>query len=119
MRRWVISRAIRMAIPCRFDPGQADSLSATFELRVRDRPRRPPLCFSLAIEERRCAVHPGAPGTAAAAATIWLSDLIRLVLGRVGWPELMSTGRFELAGDPFLALRLPALFRLPVASRSE
>ena len=30
------------------------------------------------------------------------------------WPELISSGRFELSGDPFLALRFASLFRLPV-----
>ena len=34
--------------------------------------------------------------------------------GAVAWPELFSSGRFELTGDPFLALRFASLFRLPV-----
>jgi hypothetical protein len=41
-------------------------------------------------------------------------DLIALVRGTVTWPELISSGRFELSGDPFLALRFASLFRLPV-----
>jgi hypothetical protein len=41
-------------------------------------------------------------------------DLILLASGAVGWPELLSSGRFELTGDPFLALRFASLFRLPV-----
>ena len=41
-------------------------------------------------------------------------DLIRLAGGAASWPELFSSGRFELSGDPFLALRFAALFRLPV-----
>jgi hypothetical protein len=32
----------------------------------------------------------------------------------VTWPELISSGRFELSGDPFLALRFASLFRPPV-----
>jgi len=31
----------------------------------------------------------------------------------VTWPELISSLRFELSGDPFLALRFASLFRLP------
>ena len=39
--------------------------------------------------------------------------MIRLVSGSAGWPELVSGGRLELSGDPFLAIRFPSLFRLP------
>jgi hypothetical protein len=42
--------------------------------------------------------------------------MIRLVSGAIGWPELLSSGRLELTGDPFLALRFPTLFRLPAQS---
>lgn len=38
-------------------------------------------------------------------------DAIRVAA--VGWPELMPSRRLVLAGDPFLALRFPSLFRLP------
>jgi hypothetical protein len=41
-------------------------------------------------------------------------DLILLASGAAGWPELLSSGRFELSGDPFLALRFAALFKLPI-----
>ncbi|MGZ6663052.1 MAG: hypothetical protein ACXVHL_37705, partial [Solirubrobacteraceae bacterium] len=54
---------------------------------------------------------------ARAVATIALADLVRLSLGLVGWPKLMSCGRLELSGDPFLALRFPLLFRLPAEPR--
>ena len=40
-------------------------------------------------------------------------DAIRLAAGSIGWPELVSSGRLAFSGDPFLALRFPALFRLP------
>ena len=36
---------------------------------------------------------------------------------RSAWPQLMSSGRLELSGDPFLALRFPSLFRLPARTR--
>ena len=56
----------------------------------------------------------GAPARAHARATIGADDLILLAGGAVTWPQLLSSGRFELTGDPFLALRFASLFRLPV-----
>jgi hypothetical protein len=60
-------------------------------------------------------VRPGAPAHSAARASIGADDLILLAGGAVTWPQLLSSGRFELTGDPFLALRFAGLFRLPVA----
>ena len=40
--------------------------------------------------------------------------LAELAGGAVTWPQLLSSGRFQLTGDPFLALRFASLFRLPV-----
>ena len=51
---------------------------------------------------------------AGARALVGADDLIALVRGTVTWPELIASGRFELSGDPFLALRFASLFRLPV-----
>jgi hypothetical protein len=48
-----------------------------------------------------------------ASVTVGAGDVIRMVSGAAGWPELLATGRLELAGDPFTALRFPQLFRLP------
>jgi hypothetical protein len=45
------------------------------------------------------------------------SDLVRLAVGRAGWPALLASGRLVLSGDPFLALRLPTLFRLRAAAK--
>jgi hypothetical protein len=59
-------------------------------------------------------VRPGPEPGAGARALVGADDLIALVRGTVTWPELISSGRFELSGDPFLALRFAALFRLPV-----
>jgi hypothetical protein len=36
-----------------------------------------------------------------------------MVAGAISFPELLASGRLELAGDPFVALRFPGLFRLP------
>lgn len=113
MTGWAIERII----PLRFDALRARDLSAAFELRVRERTTRAPLRFTVHIDGGACRVTRGANGSAGAVATVGLADLIRLSLGLVGWPRLMARGRLELSGDPFLALRFPSLFRLPVEPR--
>ncbi len=113
MTGWAIARTI----PLRFDGSRANGLTAAFELRVRERPGREPLRFTLDVADGVCRVSRGADGSAGAVATVGLADLIRMTAGLVGWPKLMSTGRLELSGDPFLALRFPLLFRLPAEPR--
>jgi hypothetical protein len=110
----VILRALPRAIARRFDPSAAAGLEATIELAIRDPAGDSPACFSLAIAGERCSVSPGTAPGAAARALVGADDLIRLVGGSATWPELISSGRFELSGDPFLALRFASLFRLPV-----
>jgi hypothetical protein len=100
------------AIAVRFDPTAAQDLDATLELTVRH-PERP-ASYALAIAEARCSVRRGRPAGAGARASIGAEDLILLAGGAVTWPQLLCSGRFELSGDPFLALRFAGLFRLPV-----
>lgn len=110
----LIVRALPAAIRRRFDPGSADGLEAVLELAVRD-PHGPEADrFALSITDARCSVRPGAPEQPGARATIAADDLILLATGLASWPELLSSGRFELSGDPFLALRFASLFQLPV-----
>ncbi len=110
----VVVRALPAAIRRRFDPRSADGLEAVFELAIRDPRGRDPERFELAVADARCSVRPGAPAQPGARATIGSEDLILLASGAASWPELLSNGRFELSGDPFLALRFASLFRLPV-----
>ncbi len=110
----IIVRALPAAIRRRFDPGSADGLQAVLELAVRDPRGQSAELFELAIADARCSVRPGAPVQPGARATIASDDLILLASGGATWPELLSSGRFELTGDPFLALRFASLFRLPV-----
>jgi hypothetical protein len=113
---WVVSRVMEVAIPMRFDAARARGLSATFELRVRRLPHRTPVPLTLEIADGRCRVRGGPARGPGAVATMSIADMVRLVVGRVGWPQLMSSGRLELSGDPFLALRFPSLFRLPAGA---
>jgi hypothetical protein len=110
----VVVRTLPRAIRRRFDPSAADGLNAVFELAIRDPRGRNPQCFSLAIEGTRCSVQAGAPQRSGAKAVVGSDDLILLASGAASWPELLSSGRFELSGDPFLALRFASLFKLPV-----
>jgi hypothetical protein len=110
---WLILRLLPRAIALRFDGAAARHLEATLELAIRHESR--PVSYALAIADERCAVIPGAPAQAGARASIGADDLILLAGGAVTWPQLLSSGRFELTGDPFLALRFASLFRLPVA----
>jgi SCP-2 sterol transfer family len=111
---WLLVRAVSRAVVLRFSPAAAGDLDATLELALLDPHGRPTTRYAVRISEGRCAVRPGAPDAAGARASIGSDDLIRLASGAVGWPELFSSGRFELTGDPFLALRFASLFRLPV-----
>ena len=96
-----------------FDRHSARDLTATLELRVRVVRRRQGLALALEIEDGRLRVRPGAPADPGATVRIGAGGLLRLGVGSVAWPQLLSTGRLELSRDPFLALRVPSLFRLP------
>ncbi|HEY3727083.1 MAG TPA: SCP2 sterol-binding domain-containing protein [Solirubrobacteraceae bacterium] len=112
---WVVLRVIPRAIAMRFDPDAADGLQATLQLTIRDPRGGAPAHFALAIAESSCSVRSGAAEHPGACAVVASDDLILLASGAASWPELLSSGRFELSGDPFLALRFAALFKLPVA----
>jgi hypothetical protein len=111
---WALLRLLPRAMARRFDPAAATDLEATLELTIRDPRGRSDARYELAIADARCAVRPGPATRPGARASIASDDLILLATGAVGWPELLSSGRFELTGDPFLALRFASLFRLPV-----
>jgi hypothetical protein len=90
-------------------------LEATLQLTIRHPRGREPAHFALVIADAGCSVRSGPAELAAARAVVCSDDLIMLASGAASWPQLLSSGRFELSGDPFLALRFAALFKLPVA----
>jgi hypothetical protein len=100
----------------RFDAGHADGLDVVMELRVRDPAGGEPAAFALTIAHGTCRVTAGPARNPAATAALRGDDMIRLVTGAAGWPELLAAGRLEMSGDPFLALRFPLLFNLPSAA---
>jgi hypothetical protein len=111
---WALLTALSRAIAMRFDPAAAEGLDARLELALRDPHGRPEARYGLEICGGRCSVRRGEVARAGARAAIGSDDLIKLATGAIAWPELFSSGRFELTGDPFLALRFASLFRLPV-----
>ena len=108
-----ILRAIPIAIPRRFDAEAAGDLDALFELRIRHPQGHEPARFAIKIHDGRCEVRPGGAGDGVTAVTVAPGDLVRLASAATGWPELLSSGRLELDGNPFEALRFPTMFRLP------
>lgn len=106
--------ALRVLIPRQFDARYGADLEAVFELRVRDPQGGRPTPLSLEISGGQCLVKPGPASSPGAVATIGADDMIRLASGTAAWPDLLSAGRLKMSGDPFLALRFPLLFGLPV-----
>jgi hypothetical protein len=111
-----ILAAIPLALAGRFDADAAGDLAATFQLSVGDTRSRVPASFALVIAGGTLTVTRGSPPDPGAVAVIGAEDLIRLASGAASWPQLLSSGRFSLSGDPFLALRFASLFRLPAGA---
>jgi hypothetical protein len=111
--RRVIARAVPAAMSRLFDPDAAGDLDATFELKVTHGGGSADSVYSLRVTDRRLDVARGAVPAAGAGVSIGADDMLRMVSGGIGWPELLAQKRLTLSGDPFLALRFPKLFRLP------
>jgi len=109
----MLLRAVPQALSMRFQPQKADGLDTVLELRVRDPAGGEPARYTIRVKDNACTVTPGAAPNASAATEIGGDDMIRLVTGAVGWPELLAAQRLELSGDVFVALRFPQLFNLP------
>ncbi len=116
LSRRLILAGLPHALPAVFDPASAGDLTAVYELRVREPGHTSPARFAISIAGRRCRVEVGDAPSPGAAVELTVGDIIRLASGAAGWPEMLSSGRLQLSGDPFLALRFPNLFRMPVRS---
>jgi hypothetical protein len=109
-------RVIERAIPRLFDAAAATGLDAVFAVEINHPRRRKPDALTLTIGDGRLIVTRGASQGPGATVAIGADDMVRLVTGDTGWPELLATGRLKLSGDPFLALRFPRLFGLPATA---
>ena len=108
----LLLQAAYLLIPRLFKPEAAGDLDARLELRIRDPRGGDPDVSTIVISERRCRVVPGPDPSARVSITVGADDLVRMVSGEVGWPQLVSAKRLVLWGDPYLALRFPILFGL-------
>jgi alkyl sulfatase BDS1-like metallo-beta-lactamase superfamily hydrolase len=102
--RGLVLRALPAGMARKFDPVAAGDLDATFEMCVDDER------FAVRVAGGQCTVERRAAPEAGATVTISAGDIVRMVTGTVQWPVLLAAKRLELGGDPFLALRFPALF---------
>ena len=108
----MFARVMAWAMGLRFDSSRATGLDATLEVLLSVLGGRRVVPLRLRVRDGGCEITPGRDPHAGARVSIGFADMVRVALGRAAWPALLSTGRLELAGDPFLALRFPTLFRL-------
>lgn len=116
--RKLLLETLVLALPRRFDAVAAGDLDTIIALDVRDPDGGPADHHELVIRDGRCEVRRRGSGLPSATITIGAADLVRLIGGSVGWPALIGSGAIELAGDPFMALRVPTLLRLPVRAHN-
>lgn len=114
--RQALLAALPRAMPLQFVPAAAEGFEGTIALRVRSGNGGSPAAYEIAVAQGRCAVRRASSPAAATTVTVTGSDLIRLAGGAAAWPRLMGEGRLEIEGDPFVALRFPALFGLAAAA---
>ena len=111
--------SIYVIIPLLFDPRRAEGLDASFELRIRDPAGGDPDVSSVIVSDGTCRIVPRRArptqrySPPRVIVTAGADDLVRMASGDIGWPQLVSAGRMELWGDPYLALRFPLLFGMP------
>ena len=97
----------------RFDPGQARGLDAVVEFRVRR-------SVGAGVDRRQVVIADGrctATSRGGRAPTVTLEmgpvTFLRLVGGADSALGLVLRGKLRVGGDPFLAVRLPALLNIP------
>jgi predicted lipid carrier protein YhbT len=105
-------RVMPLALEQQFAPAAAGDLSTVFELRVLAPDGQVEARFALEIAAGALSVVRRPAPEAAAWVAVGLGDMIRLVTGDTEiWP-LMAAKRLDIGGEPFTALRFPALFGL-------
>jgi hypothetical protein len=115
----VLLLSIYVLIPFLFDPSRAEGLDASFELHIRDPAGGDPDVSSVIVSGGTCRIVPRRTRPTQrqppprVIVTAGADDLVRMASGDIGWPQLVSAGRMELWGDPYLALRFPLLFGMP------
>lgn len=114
--RRALLAALPRAMPTQFVPAAADGFDGTIALCIRSRNGGPPARYEIRVAHGRCTVRRVAVPAVGTTITVAGSDLVRLAGGAAAWPRLLGEGRLEIEGDPFVALRFPALFGLAAAA---
>jgi hypothetical protein len=107
--RAVALRVLPLAVAQRFDASMARDLDVVLELRIFASPGGGEVRYGLWVSHGALTIRRGAPNDARAWVGGALGDLILVVAGSVPWTEMLATGRLQLGGDPFMALRVPGL----------
>jgi hypothetical protein len=112
-RRPVTRRAALRALPQlleqRFSPEAAGELRTLYELRVLAPSGAVEERFALRVADGRLRVERRAAPEAVAWVSVGLGDMIRVASGAVPLWGLMAEKRLDIGGEPFTALRFPAL----------
>lgn len=101
------------AMPRQLDAGAAEGVEAVVEYRIGGRRDGRRDHWQVAITDQRCRVTRSPDGRADVCLTMDATPFLRLATGSASGPQLFLVGRLEVSGDLALAMRLPALFRVP------
>jgi putative sterol carrier protein len=105
------------AMPHQLDPDAAKGVEAVVDYEIGGRRDGGQDRWRVFIEAGRCRVARSPHGSADVTLTLDAASFLRLASGSASGPQLFLLGRLEVAGDLTLAMRLPALFRVPEPPR--
>ena len=111
-QRRLVLEAIFAGMRRRFDPEAAGDLDAVAAFRIEPGARGGGERYEATIREGRCTVGRGQSAEPQVTFTLSAGDLLRMATGAVEWTDLLGDRRMDLAGDPFVALRILAVFGL-------
>jgi predicted lipid carrier protein YhbT len=109
LSRHVGLRLLPKVLVRRFVSEHAEGLDAVIELRVNESRGGEEVRFTMRVKDNQLAVSRGAAPDARAWLSGGLNDFVLIASGAAPWTELLASGRLQLGGDPFTALRVPVL----------
>jgi predicted lipid carrier protein YhbT len=107
--RRVALRMLPRVLVRRLVRAHAEGVTAIVELRVLASRGGEEVRFALEIADSTLTVTRRNAPEAQAWLSGTLGDMVLITSGAKSWTELLATGRLELGGDPFTALRVPLL----------
>ena len=110
--RRVMLTTIFAGMKQRFDPAAAAGVDTVIEWKIRGVAGEPDDRVQVVVRDATCRIRRGGHDTPGVTFSIGAVDLLRLATGATPWQRMLADGSLQIAGDPFVALRLPKLFRL-------